>query len=609
MNRFRRKYRLALTVALVILAALGILLWIRHTTKAVRLEARDRFFEQYNRQQYVMAELASRTLEDLFANFHRSLDVVVSLFEEKGVTRHRAAEVKEVLKRVYTPFSDALVIDLVVFDRDGMAVAMEPADPYTMSRSFAWREYHRLAREGKLKKKMYISPFMRLEGGRFRGDKALIVAEGIYGKKGEFLGVAIFAVNFDEVLRRSIRSITIGRNGRAWLVDNSNRTVLVDPAGRLAGLSFEQAFLPQWPDLYRMVLGTANGEPGSLRYRYEDPEFPERQVWKLGSYHPVRIENRLWTLGISTPEREVEEQLAAFLGRQEELSASLVVVVFIGAFLVLGLLYNLNRMLAVQVEMRTRDLEEARTRLESTFDELLVTKKVAAVGRLALGLAHEIRNPLSAIQMNMQMIRKRISPSGTLEENFAIVEGEIKRLNRLLKDVLDFARTRPLRLETAELKEIVERPLRLMAERFQELQIKTEVRMESPIEVVCDPEQIHQVLLNLYLNAAEAMAECDTRRLTVAGYISGATAVVKVTDTGRGIKPEKREQLFDPFYTSKVAGGGLGLSILQTIVLRHGGSVWVDSEPGRGATFTVILPLKGPSQQELASHENDSDRG
>jgi two-component system C4-dicarboxylate transport sensor histidine kinase DctB len=597
MKRYVRTYRFMVTLVLVVAVAFGTLFWIRHTTNAVRAEARERFFEQYNRQQYLMAELASHTLEEIFSTYHRHLDLIVSLFEEKGVTRARAEEVRGSIRKIYGALSATPVIDLVVFDSRGMAVAMEPADPYTLSRSYAWRDYFQWAQHNREPGSMYVSPFTRLEGGRRRGEKDLIVAEGIYGPHREFLGVVILALNFDELVRRHVTSIHIGEHGNAWLVDASNRTVLVDPNGKLTGRSFEEAFLPRWPGLYRLLVSFGNGKPGSGSYEYEDPVDPRRKIRKLVSYHPVRIENRLWTLGVSTPEREAEAQLSAFLHRQENLATTMLVTILGGATLLLGLLFNWNRLLSAQVERHTRDLSVARTRLESTFEELLVTKKIAAVGHLALGLVHEIRNPLSAIQMNMQMIRKRIGPAGILRENFLIVEGEIKRLNRLLKDVQDFARSRPLRLQTAELGEIVGRLLRLMAQRLEEQSIRTEVRIASPLRLVCDPEQIHQVLLNLLLNAIEAMEESPKERLlTITALSRDDSAQIRVADTGGGIPAEKLEQLFDPFFTTKVAGGGLGLSILQTIVLRHGGFVTVESEPGSGAVFTVTLPLRGPSE-------------
>lgn len=594
-----RKLRFLIVPVLVVAIALCALFWIRHMTNAVRGEARERFFEQYNRQQSLMAELASHTLEEMFATFHRNLDLVVKLFEGKEVTRERGDEVREHLKRIHGSLAHTPVIEIVVFDSKGTAITIEPNDPYTLGRSYAWRDYYKWAREEGKPGQMYLSPFTRLEGGTRRGDRALIVAEGIYGPGGKFLGVVIAAIDFEKLASKHVLSIHIGKHGRAWLADISDRTMLVGPSGRLVGLSFEEAFLPRWSRLYNLLLSIENGKPGSGWYDYLDAEMPPSQVRKLGSYYPIRIENRLWALGISTPEREVDELLTTFLHRQEAFATTLLVTVLGGATLLLGLLLNWNRILTAQVNHHTSALSEAHSRLELTFNELLVAKKVAAVGHLALGLAHEIRNPLSAIQMNMQMIRRKIEPTGTIRENFSIVEGEIQRLNRLLNDVMDFARSQPLRLQTAELGDIVGRLMQLMSQRLEEQQVLTEVRIDAPLELVCDPEQIQQVLLNLLLNALEAMKEkpAGERRLTVIAYNMDGMAVLQVSDSGGGIPTDKREQLFEPFFTTKASGGGLGLSILQTIVVRHGGSVTVDSEPGVGATFTVTLPLKGPTEK------------
>lgn len=593
-----RKYKLL--VAPLLIAALSVCAFIsiQNADNAVRAEARARFFEQYNRQQYLVAELASHSLDELFNTFHRNLDLVVSLFDGKEVDRKRAGEIKGSLSKIYGSLVNTPVIDLVVFDSNGTVVAIEPHDRFTLGRSYAWRDYYRWAREKRQPGRMYVSPFMRMEGGRHRGVKELIVAEGIYGPQGEFRGVVICTLNFDELAHKHVLSIRIGKHGHAWLMDSTSRTILVDPNGRVAGKSLDEALLSKWPRLYDLLRSAEDGKPGSGWYEYEDPDDPLLRVRKLVSYHPVRLENRLWTLGVATPEREVEALLSDFMHRQQVMSTTLLVTILGGATLLLVVLFNWNRILSAQVGSHTRALSEAHSRLEATFDELLVAKKVAAVGQLALGLVHEIRNPLSAIQMNMQMIRKKIEPTGTLRENFSIVYEEIQRLNRLLNDVLDFARSRPLRLQSVELGEMIGRLRQLLSQRFEEQRIRVETRVDSPLHLVCDPEQLHQVLLNLVLNAIEAMEDLPgERRLVISACRSDVMAVIRVSDSGRGIPQDKCDRLFDPFFTTKVSGGGLGLSVLQTIVLRHGGSVSVESEPGLGATFTVVLPLTGPSEQ------------
>ncbi|HJV67326.1 MAG TPA: ATP-binding protein [Geomonas sp.] len=609
MKNVVRRYDLPLALAAVIAVTLCAFIYIVNTNDAVRAEARARFFEQYNRQQYLVAQLTAHSLDELFANFDRNLDLAASLFQERKLDQEGVASVRPILGKIFGSLSGTPVIDLVVFDPEGTAVAIEPNDPFTVGRSYAWREYYRWLRSEKKPGRMYVSPFMRLAGGRNRGVKEIIVAKGIYGTDWKFRGVVACTVDFQLLARNYILSVRIGKHGQAWLVDGSTRHILVDPNGRIEGRTIEEAAKEKWPQLYGLMCRAARGEAGSGWYDFEDPEDPDRTVRKLVSYHPVRLENRIWAVGVATPEREVSALLASFLQRQEYISTMLLFTITAGAALLLAVLFNWNRSLSAQVALHTRALGDAHERLQATFDELLVTQKVAAVGQLVLGLVHEIRNPLSAIQMNLQMIRKKIAPSGILSENFSIADGEIQRLNRLLKDMLDFARPRPLRLQQMAAPAMVRRLLQLVAPRLAGSCIESREDVDPALVLVCDPEQIHQVLLNLVLNACEAMEQGGGERvLTISAHAAGAQARFIVSDTGGGIPPEQAARLFDPFYTTKAAGGGLGLSTVHTIVTSHKGSVSVLSEPGQGSSFTVTLPLAGPLDLEVL-RENDSDRG
>ncbi len=591
-----RKFKFIATLALIFITTTSVLFWLRYTSDAVRVEARARFFDQYNRQQALMAEQASRTLEEMFSTYQHTLDLAVSFFEGGRVDLQRAEALREPLRKIKGALANTAAIELTVFDKEGTVVAVDPADAYTLGRNYAWREYYKWARDEGKPGQMYLSPFLRLAGGSFRGDMAFLLVSGVYGPGGEFRGLVMLVLNFDELVRKHILSVRIGREGYAWLVDSSNRMVLVDPNGQINGKNLEEAFLPRWRRLYDLLQQAQDGNPGSGWYDYPAPEDPAKVIRKLVSYYPVRLGSKLWVLGVATPEREVDALLSTFMARQEIISKFSLGTTLAGAFALLLVLLTWNRFLSNQVDLHTRDLKEARSRLESTFDELLSTKKIAAVGRLALGLVHEIRNPLSAIQMNMQMIRKKIDPAETLKENFTIVEGEIARLNRLLKDMMDFARTRPMNLEPTDLGELCRRLIQLMSQTLEAQRIETELRIDPALSVVCDPEQMHQVLLNLVLNAIEAMSDVvHEKRLVIAATRRNGQVVIEVSDTGKGIPPALQEMLFDPFVTTKAEGGGLGLSVLQVIVLRHGGSVSVASEPDTGTTFSIVLPKEGPT--------------
>ncbi len=585
-------------ICLLVGVSTAALIGILQTTDAVRLEAQKRFFEQYNQQQLTLAEQAAHSIEETFATFRRNLSLVASLFEDQGVTRERAQQLNNSLQRMYESLMETDIIDLVVFDAAGTVVAISPSDDYTLGRNYAWRDYYQWARDKGKPGQMYLSPFMRLEGGQNRGDKALIVAQGIYSKEGRFNGVAMFTLNFDKLAKRQILSVRIGEYGYAWLIDNNQQSVLVDPLGRVTDQGFKETFLPRWPKLYELLVSMQDGKPGTGTYEFVDPADPDKSVSKLVGYQPVRIEGRLWTLGVATPTREVDALLTSFMQQQERYSGTLVVIIFTGTFILLSALLSWNHTLSVQIERRTKDLAEARARLESTFDELLSSKKLAAVGHLALGLAHEIRNPLSAIRMNIQMIRKRSKAEGHLEEHFSIVEEEILRLNRLVNDVMDFARARPLRLERTSLNPIIHRVMQLFSQRFKSAQITTELQLNDELTVVCDPEQIEQVILNLVSNAIESLEESNGQReLSLIVRRHRPYLSLRVIDNGQGIAEADIDKVFDPFYTTKVSGGGLGLPTLQGIVLRHQGTITVDSVQGDKTCFNLLLPLDGPTDK------------
>jgi two-component system C4-dicarboxylate transport sensor histidine kinase DctB len=156
-----------------------------------------------------------------------------------------------------------------------------------------------------------------------------------------------------------------------------------------------------------------------------------------------------------------------------------------------------------------------------------------------------------------------------------------------------------LRLKQVAINEIVRRVMRLMSQRFEEEQVHTELQLNDELLAVCDPEQIEQVLLNLISNAVESMEEGRERKmLTIILRRHRPYVSIQVIDTGPGIPAEDHDKVFDPFYTTKSAGGGLGLPTLQGIVLRHQGSVQIEDYLEGNTCFTVLLPIDGPDNPE-----------
>ncbi|MEO2017637.1 MAG: ATP-binding protein [Fuerstiella sp.] len=232
-------------------------------------------------------------------------------------------------------------------------------------------------------------------------------------------------------------------------------------------------------------------------------------------------------------------------------------------------------------------------RLQASEHERLRTEQLSAVGQLAAGLAHELRNPLTAMKTLIQSARQSARP--TLDDrDLKILDQETTRLNEGIQLFLDFARPPKLEKRKFELHSLIENTTQLVAARarLQGADLLTDVPPQ-PIRLVADFEQLRQVLVNLLFNAFEAMPEGGS--VTVAAETDAAQGdvIITVSDTGVGLRPDIAQRLFDPFVSSKDAGTGLGLSISRRIIEDHGGSITVRSDVARGTVFEIRLPAAG----------------
>jgi len=231
---------------------------------------------------------------------------------------------------------------------------------------------------------------------------------------------------------------------------------------------------------------------------------------------------------------------------------------------------------------------------EDRLTRLLHADKLATVGELAAGAAHEIRNPLAFIRSSVQFMRDRVS-----EDVQPLVDGVIResdRIDRILKDLLSLSRSSTLTLERVDMREVVARTVSFVEPELRARHIALEQEVPPGSGTITgDPGQLEQVILNLCMNSIQAMPEGGTLtiRLSERGEAMDDTIEIAVSDTGVGIAPEAKDRVFDPFYTTREGGTGLGLSICYGIVARHGGEILLHSAtegPARGTTVTVRLP-------------------
>jgi len=265
-----------------------------------------------------------------------------------------------------------------------------------------------------------------------------------------------------------------------------------------------------------------------------------------------------------------------------------------------------------QLEENLNRLAQSHKELGETHQQLIQSEKMASVGQLAAGVAHEINNPLGTILLYSHMILEKLEKKDARREELETIAKEATRCRDIVRGLLDFARQRKLQVENVNVNKILREVLSLVANQpsFQKVEMTTSLDPSLPL-TGGDPVQLKEVFLNILSNAGEAMP--DGGKVDVASkFLDGATNSIEVMirDTGQGIPPENLDKIFMPFFTTKKIGQGtgLGLAIAYGIVKMHRGAIDVKSKVGEGTTFWVKLPASpsGPLQGEPGSDEKDS---
>ncbi|MGD8257504.1 MAG: ATP-binding protein, partial [Desulfobacterales bacterium] len=234
-----------------------------------------------------------------------------------------------------------------------------------------------------------------------------------------------------------------------------------------------------------------------------------------------------------------------------------------------------------------KDLTEVRTLRR----EIERSQRLASVGRLAAGVAHEIRNPLSSIKGFATYFKERYQDVPEDQQTANIMIQEVDRLNRVISQLLEFARPVKVSPKSISLPNLIEDSIKLIERQAQEKQISVSTHNASHVDIVfLDPDRVNQILLNLYLNAIESMKEGGELRVEISGNSATKGVEIQVSDTGNGIQRDDLSRIFDPYFTTKSSGTGLGLAIAHNILEAMGGTIKVASEPGKGTIFTLAIP-------------------
>lgn len=321
----------------------------------------------------------------------------------------------------------------------------------------------------------------------------------------------------------------------------------------------------------------------------EHVRVPGRET-SLHDFAPVTMQSeRLVNLGFQLADehrRSLDEFLRSSSDSLVQIRRLLLASLFSLLLLVSGLAVMIYRGMIAPLQVK---LIESQALLERN-------EKLASLGMLAAGVAHEIRNPLTAIKARLFTLQKRLASGSANQVDSEVISQEINRLERIVKDVLQFARPSEPELAITPADEPLRKIHSLLSGQLEQQQIQLRVNGATNAAIRVDGAQMQQVLINLVQNAAEAIgnngtvtlsARTDVKRL---GGAKQEVVILEVADNGNGIAPEVEKRLFDPFFSTKEAGTGLGLAIASRIVEKHGGALQYRTEVNHGTTFGVVLP-------------------
>jgi signal transduction histidine kinase len=276
------------------------------------------------------------------------------------------------------------------------------------------------------------------------------------------------------------------------------------------------------------------------------------------------------------------------------------VVLFFAFGTLTGVLADQQRKQKARLQETAQRLSEVHADLQKSFESLRRAERLSALGTLSAGLAHEIRNPLSAIQGALEIMGRDDLEPERRREFMGIVTRELTHLNEMLAHFLHFARPQPPERKATAVRQLMQEVHSLVSEPAASRRVQVRLRnADFPLTMVSlDPHQIKEVMLNLVLNATEAMPTGGTVELSAAK--EGDGILINVTDDGIGVPEGDLQRIFDPFYSTKPEGTGLGLPIAHQIMEQHGGRIEAKRNPGRGMTFSLVFPLAAETESKVS---------
>lgn len=598
-----RKFVIIATTALLLM---GVVMWQLGLRAQSELQAVAT--EQFNRQQLILAQKVAQDIGQHFAFLRASLLELTSIWRKHpdfmGSPERALPPFQEILR-----FSDVLAIGYVSPGSQAVALYNEEG----LLRGAPVLDYGpflRWARGADLAREVLVGAVEAPESGPFAGKTILRMAARHWPAEAgtDQPGVVFLVVDVQAIAWRYAHDVRSGRTGYAWVLDQRGffldhhveqfitRDAFSVRKQRDPSVDFSRI---DWIMRDRMMAGTEGVDWYISGWHRGDVGV----VKKLIAFTPVDIAPGQtppvrWGVAVVAPVDEVEDIIGKAALREMLMVAAFQVVVFLGLGVTMFFAFRWSASLKAEVEARTTELREARDKLRQNLQELLRTQerlirseRFAAVGEAAAHISHEIKNPLMLIGGFARQVRRTLPEKGKEAEKLALIEEEAKRLETMLEEVRDFTRPATPKLTSGDVNATVWETAMLMEGDLASRGVTLTTSLDKTIPPAPhDPSQMRQVLLNLIKNAAEAMPQGG--QVTLSSRRRADMVEVEVKDDGPGLTPEQARQVFNPFYTTKERGTGLGLAVCYRIMHDHGGDIRLDSQVGAGCVFTLTLPVK-----------------
>jgi signal transduction histidine kinase len=538
-------------------------------------EAKSAAITKLNQQQMIYARQAARGIEEYFATWTGNLNALSQMNTVAADDR----EGKAVLRLFYET-NQARIMEITRVDEKGVI-----RDDFPDSNAVGLDISHQKHIVALLRdhKPVISEVFRTIEGI----DSVALHVPVLHGT--EFKGSVEILVDFKSLAKRYLDVIKVGETGYAWVISREG-IILYTPVPGLIGKSILETNKDN-PSSGALVSAMLQGGEGTSEYTSQ--RIGARHVSptkKYAVYVPVRLGNTFWSICVASSEEDVFTDLASF---RNKLAVAMSIFFFVGV--VLSTLGARAWLIVKEKEENVRaELEIARQR-----DQLAHLSRVSMLGELSGSIVHEISQPLTASLSNAhaaQLLLRQSEPD--LEEVREILRDIVaddQRAVEVIRRLRQLLKRGEVQFQPLSANETVEEVLKLLRSELIDRGVTVHSEFASSLPVLqADRVGLQQVLINLVTNACDAMADMpsEARALTIRTGLDGNDFVlISVCDAGPGIAEGKLGQVFAPFFTSKVNGMGLGLSVCRTIINAHGGKLWAEQISGRGATFYLRLPV------------------